>query len=63
MQIYLRISKGCSKPVENRGVETCDLCGAKLWIGPGNQIYCDQLHSLEIVASLPKPAITTTIKY
>jgi len=59
MEIYLRIPKGWSKPVENRSQETCDLCRAKLWIGPGNQIYCDQHHSLEMVASLPKPAEKT----
>jgi len=64
MQVYLRIPKGWSKPVENPSQETCDLCGAKLWIGPGKQIYCDRLHSLEMVASLPKPAEnTTTIKF
>jgi len=56
MQIYLRIPKGWSKPVPNRSKETCDLDGARLWIGPGNQIYCDQQHSLEMVASLLKPA-------
>ena len=64
MKIYLRILKGWSQPVENRGKETCDLDGAKLWIGPGNQIYCDQLHSLNMVAALlPNPAETTTIKF
>ena len=48
----------------NRGKETCDLDGARLWIGPGNQIYCDQEHDLATVAKLPKPAEkTTTIKY
>ena len=59
MEIYLRIPKGWSKPVENQNQEACDLCGAKLWIGPGNQIYCDQHHTLEMVASLPKPAEKT----
>ena len=55
---------GWSKPVPNQSRETCDLDGAKLWIGPGNQIYCDQEHNLDAVASLPKPAEkTTTIKY
>jgi hypothetical protein len=64
MEIYLRIPKGWSKPVDNRGQETCDLCGAKLWIGPGNQIYCDQHHTAEMVASLPKPAEkSVTIQY
>jgi len=61
MQIYLRIMKGWSRPVPNQGRETCDLCGAKLWIGPDNLIYCDQHHRLE---SIPKPAETnTTIKF
>ena len=64
MEIYLRIPKGWSKPVSNQGRETCDLDGARLWIGPGNQIYCDQEHDLETVAKLPKPAEkTTTIKF
>ena len=63
MQIYLRIPKGWSKPVENRGQETCDLDGARLWIGPGNQIYCDQIHSLEMATTLPKPAEDTTFRY
>ena len=64
MEIYLRIAKGWSKPVPNRSQKMCDLCGAKLWIGPGNQIYCDQYHSLEMVATLPNAAEnTTTIKF
>ena len=46
MKIFLRIPKGWSKPVENKGKETCDLDGAKLWIGPGDQIYCDLEHNL-----------------
>jgi len=64
MEIFLRIPKGWSKPVQNQGREACDLDGARLWIGPGNQIYCDQEHDLEQVAKLPKPAEkTATIKY
>ena len=64
MEIYLRITKGWTKPVQNRNKETCDLDGARLWIGPGDQIYCDQEHDLETVAKLPKPAEkTTTIKF
>ena len=64
MEIYLRTSKGWSRPVPNRSRDTCDWCGARLWIGPGHQIYCDQHHSLEMVAPLPKPAeTTTTIKF
>ena len=56
MEIFLRIPKGWSKLVLNKGRETCDVDGARLWIGPGNQIYCDLEHDLEMVASLPKPS-------
>ena len=64
MQIYLRIAKGWSRPVTNQSPETCDGCGAKLWIGPGNQIYCDQIHSPETVAArIPNPAEKTAIKF
>ena len=48
----------------NQSPETCDLDGAKLWIGPGNQIYCDQEHNLDTVTTLPKPAEkSSTIKF
>jgi hypothetical protein len=64
MQIFLRIPKGWSKPVQNKGRETCDLDGARLWIGPGSQIYCDLEHDLETVTKLPKPAEKhPTIRY
>jgi len=51
--------------VANRSRETCDACGAKLWIGPGSQIYCDQIHSPEMVETMfPNPAEKpTTIKF
>lgn len=48
MKIFLRISKGWSKPVENKDKEKCDIDGAKLWIGPGNQIYCDLEHDSKV---------------
>jgi hypothetical protein len=54
MKIFFRIPKGWSKPVENRGNGTCDIDGAKLWIGPGNQIYCDSNHDLKDVLLLQK---------
>ena len=64
MNTFLRIPKGWSKPVPNQSPETCDLCGAKLWIGPGNQIYCDLEHNLDTVTTLPNAAEkTTTIKF
>ena len=48
MKIFLRIPKGWSKPVENKDKEKCDICGAKLWIGPGDQVYCDAEHDQKI---------------
>jgi len=54
MNIFLRTPKGWSKPVKNLGEETCDLDGAKLWIGPDDQIYCDLEHSLKEVAKVKK---------
>ena len=51
MEIFLRIPKGWSKPTNNTNEEKCDFCGAKLWIGPGNQIYCDSEHDLKAVKS------------
>jgi hypothetical protein len=39
------IPKGWSKPIDNQGKNTCDIDGAKLWIGPGDQIYCDSDHN------------------
>jgi hypothetical protein len=56
MKIYLRISNGWSQPVLNRSRETCDLDGAKLWIGPGDKIYCDQTHDIATVTKLQKIA-------
>jgi hypothetical protein len=47
MRVFLKISKGWSKPVENHNKETCDIDGQKLWIGPGNQVYCDAEHDPE----------------
>ena len=52
MKIFLRIPKGWSKPVENTGEETCDIDGSKLWIGPGNQIYCDAEHDMQNISAL-----------
>jgi len=50
MKIFLRTRKGWSKPVENQNPFLCDSDGAKLWIGPGDQIYCDLEHKAEEVA-------------
>ena len=56
MKIFFRIPKGWSKPTENKGANTCDIDGAKLWIGPGNQIYCDSEHDPKDVSVLQKRA-------
>ena len=47
MKISLRLVDGWSPRVENKGKETCDVCGAKLWIGPGKKnFYCDEVHEV-----------------
>ena len=46
---YLRLTNGWSEPVENVGEECCDIDGARLWIGPGGQIYCDLIHDSETI--------------
>jgi hypothetical protein len=48
-KISLRTSDGWSKRVKNEGKFNCDIDGARLWIGPGDQIYCDLVHSAEDV--------------
>jgi len=52
MKIFLRIPKGWSKPVDNQSEETCDIDRSKLWIGPGEQIYCDLEHNPKDVSML-----------
>ena len=52
MKIFFRIPKGWSKPIENHSKNTCDIDGAKLWIGPGDQIYCDSDHNPKDVLRL-----------
>jgi hypothetical protein len=54
MKIFLRMPKGWSKPVENKSKETCDIDGAKLWVGPGSQVYCDLQHDPKVVESAPE---------
>jgi hypothetical protein len=54
MKIYLRIAKGWSKAVENRDKEKCDIDGAKLWVGPGDQVYCDKEHDPKDVEGASK---------
>jgi hypothetical protein len=56
MKIFLRIPKGWSKPVENRGAETCDIDGARLWVGPGEQTYCDLNHDPKEAPKLKEQA-------
>lgn len=47
LTISLRLPEGGSKPVQNVDSEKCDIDGAKLWISPGGQIYCDLVHEFE----------------
>jgi hypothetical protein len=54
MKIILRIPKGWSKAVENKDKERCDIDGAILWIGPGDQIYCDLEHDPKVVEVVVK---------
>jgi hypothetical protein len=44
LQIYRRLQDGWSERVTNQDPERCDLDGERLWIGPGEQIYCDATH-------------------
>ena len=44
MKIFLRLPNGWSKAVKNKSKEKCDIDGAKLWINPGGQKYCDLEH-------------------
>jgi hypothetical protein len=46
--------KGWSKTVENKDSERCDTDGAKLWIGPDDQIYCDRNHDPKVVEERTK---------
>jgi len=52
MKIALRLHNGWSRKVENQDKNNCDFCGAKLWIGPGSQIYCDLEHESHAVKIL-----------
>jgi hypothetical protein len=45
--ISLRLKDGWSKPVPNIDTQKCDIDGAQLWIGPGDQIYCDLIHDTQ----------------
>lgn len=44
MKIALRTATGWTPRVKNIKKNHCDICGAKLWAGPGKQIYCDVEH-------------------
>ena len=44
LMIYLRLPGGWSDPIENSDPKRCDIDGARLWISPGSQIYCDEIH-------------------
>ncbi len=46
LAISLRLRDGWSKKVQNKDPKKCDIDGARLWIGPGGQIYCDLIHDI-----------------
>ncbi len=45
LTIFLRLPDGWSKPIQNKDPRHCDIDGARLWISPGAQIYCDEIHN------------------
>ena len=51
MKIRLRTQTGWSDLVVNKDKERCDIDGARLWIGPGNQVYCNEVHTPDQVAT------------
>lgn len=59
MQIRRRLTTGWSDLVQNRDPKRCDVDGALLWIGPGDQVYCDSIHALETQAPNKNPAAQT----
>ena len=38
--------------------ECCDIDGARLWIGPGGQIYCDLIHDPDTINAEQKRLIS-----
>lgn len=42
IKIYRRLSPNTwSQRVNNKSHSNCDVCGEKLWINPGGDLYCD----------------------
>lgn len=54
MKIFLRIPQGWSKPVENKNREKCDIDGSRLWMAPGDRVYCDLEHDPKTVEAVLK---------
>jgi hypothetical protein len=52
-KISLRLKNGWSKPVDNFNRQLCDIDGARLWMGPGGQIYCDLIHDPDVIPAQP----------
>jgi hypothetical protein len=53
--ISRRLPNGWSDRIENKNLHECDLDGAKLWIGPGDRVYCDLVHDLRMVDQVSTP--------
>ena len=45
LRISLRLRDGWSERVMDNDPMRCDLDGARLWISPGGDIYCDLIHT------------------
>jgi hypothetical protein len=53
--ISRRLPNGWSNRIENKDPHQCDLDGARLWIGPGDQVYCDLVHDPKTADQVSTP--------
>lgn len=44
MLVAYRLANGWTDYKKNKSYNTCDIDGAKLWINPGGNLYCDRVH-------------------
>ena len=50
IKISQRVNKSITNKVgwrrrKNKSKEVCDICGARLWISPGGDKYCNNIHA------------------
>lgn len=43
-KIFRRTRTGWTGKIENKGKDTCDDCGARLFQAPHGGVYCDKVH-------------------